>query len=168
MSAIIVKDSCVNCGNLGKIIEFGACDCSSNNISKSLSGAEVSWLRRHGKLSEIQKPLKRYSMQDVEIPLKNIEVAMANLLSEGERLCLVTKGIKETAQRKNRMGKRRYSKLKLEISVSKRLETSKAELEKGKNEMLKKSDNLVTVGVLSGELKGMELVGWIQKRIEGN
>ncbi len=161
MSAIIVKDKCLGCRSLSKIIEFGGCNCGE--INKELTMAERSWLRRHGKLSEIRKPLS-YTMDEVEQPLENMRVAMQNLVNEGEKMLTVTKAVRETAQRKNRMGKRRHSKLKLEISVSKRLETSKAQLEKCKSEMLKKSDNFVVLWVLNGSLKSMQIEGWVEKR----
>ena len=38
----LVKDSCVNCRNLSKIVEFGKCDCNSN-YEKGQTQAERSW-----------------------------------------------------------------------------------------------------------------------------
>ncbi len=165
---LIVKDSCIECKHVSEKIEFGYCDCDTNDYSKGeKSQAEISWLRRHGKLSEIKKPLS-YTIASVEQPLENVISAMQRLSDESARLHGITKSLSDDLQRKNRKRKLRYTKLKLEVSVSKRLEKSKTQLEKGKNEVLKKSDNFVVLGALNG-MKGVEITGWIEKKlVDGN
>ena len=132
-----------------------------NGREAELSQAQASWLRRHGKTVEVKKPY-RYKLTDVEVPLGNLKVAMDALALESEKLHAVTKGISEIARSK--AIKRKLSKMKLEISVSKKMERSKADLARGKSKMLKKSDDLVVLGVLDGSIKYGEIQGWIEKK----
>jgi hypothetical protein len=155
-----VKDSCLSCSNLGKMVEFGVCSCNNGEVSKGLSQAEISWRKRHGRLSEIQKP---YSLIDVETPLENVMSAMEKLADESAKLQSLTKGIRETVQKQRTQSKIRNAKVKIEYTIS-GIEKSKSCLEQSKKASLKKSDNLVIIGILQDGLKGIELENWIEKR----
>ena len=161
----LVKDSCLECKNISKMLEFGVCSCN-NDYAKDKSQAELSWLARHGKtrnnLLEIQKPLRRYSMAEIEEPLMRVLDTMQSLVDEGEKLCTVTKAVSQKAQRHKTRIKIQKSKARAKSSV-KSAGRSKAHLEQGKKTSLKKSDDFVVLGVLDG-LKGRELENWVEKR----
>jgi hypothetical protein len=163
MANRLVLDSCVNCRNLWKTIECGSCDCT-RDYSKGLSPAEVSWLRRHGKTVEIQKPLKQYRMGEVELPLKRVLLMAQKLADESSALASVTKGISENAQKRRRNSRRKNAKITMQITVDD-LEKSRVNLEQKRKASLKKSEDVVVLGVLDGNLGAGQIQGWIEKRL---
>jgi hypothetical protein len=160
---LIVKDSCLKCSNLWKTVEFGRCNCDGE-YSKGLSDAEISWRKRHGRLSEIQKP---YSLLDVETPLENVMSAMQKLADESAKLQSLTSGIRETVQKQRTKSKIRNTKVKIEYTIS-GIEKSKADTERFRNAILKKSENTIILGCIDGSIKSGEIQGWIEKKLRGN
>jgi hypothetical protein len=163
----LVKDDCVNsnCKNLWRIVEFGSCDCG-NDYAKGQTQAEISWLKRHRKTVEIEKPLRRYTIGDIQEPLENLENAMNALVIEGERIRFLTKGISETVQRRKRNSRRKNAKITMQITVN-GLEKSAFDTERYRKASLKKSNDTVMLGVLDGSIKSGEIQGWIEKTIRG-
>jgi hypothetical protein len=159
---LIVKDSCLHCKGLYSLVEFGSCGCNED-VSKSLTEAERSWLNRHGRLYEIEKPLKTYRMVDVAEPLKKLNDSMDALAFESKKLLAVAKGLNERGQRRKIRSKIRNAKVKIEYTIS-GVEKNKAVLENTRKESLRKSDNIVVLGVLDGSMKSLEIQGWIEKR----
>jgi hypothetical protein len=161
-SNVLVRDSCLRCDNLSEWLENGNCSCGYYDIAKGkLSPSEVSWLRRHGRLQEIEKPY-RYKMTEIEEPLRRVLINMQNLVNEGEKLCTVTKAISEDVRRKSRKRKVKNLKLRVEYTVS-GLEKSKQNLLAEKKKMLKRNDDAIMLNILDG-LKGRKLENWIEKK----
>jgi hypothetical protein len=158
----LVKDSCVQCENLWKTVEFGSCNCESD-YSKGLSDAEISWLKRHGRLSDIKKP--SYAIEGIQKPLENVMNAMQKLSDESARLNGITKGINELSQKRMRKSRRKNAKITIQITVND-LEKSKADVEHYRKDSLKKNDDFVILGVLDGSVKGLDIQNWIEKRLE--
>jgi hypothetical protein len=156
---LIVKDSCLRCKNLGKMLEFGICECGDYAKGK-LSQAEQSWIARHGKLNEIQKP---YRILDVEASLRRVIETMEILRTEGEKLCNVTKSLNDKMRRRSWELKRKNAKFKITFSIS-GVQKSELNLEQAKRGLLKKSDDLVVLGVLDGSVKGLGIQNWIEKK----
>lgn len=162
---LLVKDSCLNCKHLCEKIEFGKCECD-NDYAKGVSQTEVDELVRRGRTGKLQEIRKPYKMVDVEIPLKRVLAMAERLAEESSVLASVSKSICEKEQRRNRAIKVKKVKGKVKSTVS-NMERSKADLEQGKKKSLKKSDDLLTIGVLDGSIKSGEIQGWIEKRVRG-
>jgi hypothetical protein len=160
---LLVKDSCLECKHLLEHLESGvSCSCS-NDYVKGTSQIEIDELVSHGRTGKLQEVRKPYRMADVDAPLKRVLVTMQNLANESAKLVSVTKAISEDVQKKSRKRKVRNAKAKAKFTVS-GIEKSKAHLEQGKKQSLKKSDDIVVLGILDGSLKGCQLEGWIEKR----
>jgi hypothetical protein len=114
---------------------------------------------------ESYQQLKHYTPKDIQKPLRNLKVAMDNLALESERLHSVTKGISENAKVRRRKLKRKNAKVVLQITVND-LEKAMADLEQSKKQFLKKSENIVVLGVLDGSIKSGEIVGWVEKSLK--
>jgi len=167
MSNLIIKNECLKCDNLDRLVEFGICSCGNNDYEKGMSQSMQSSLARHGKtgnkLLEIQKPLRRYKYEEIEEPLRGISVAMENLVNEGEKMCIVTKSLKEREVKRCRKIKIAKSKGRARSSIS-NMERSRAQLSWSRRQSLKKADNTVVLGTLDGSLKSSQIQGWIEKR----
>jgi hypothetical protein len=157
-SNVLVKDCCLECKNLYRHLESGSCSCS--DYAKGKSQAEISWLRRRGRLVEIKKP---YRMADVEEPLKKVLAMAQKLAEESSILVSVTKCISERAEKRSRKVKVRKARGKAKSTIT-NMERSKADFERGRKKSLKKSEDTVILGCLDGSIKSGEIVGWIEKR----
>ena len=145
MSVKIVKDSCVNCGNLWKQIEFGSCDCSNSDYAKS-------------------SRVRKYRLVDVQKPLKRLLDSANALAEESSLLADLTKSLKEKEIKRCRKGKIAKSKGKARASVSS-MERSKAQVSWARRQSLEKADNLIVLGTVDGSIKNGEIMNWIEKRI---
>jgi len=144
----IVPDSCSKCKNVWRYIEFGKCGCSDRDYTKDSPKI-------------VRKP--SYKMRDVEVPLKRVISAANRLADESIALSILTKGISEKAQKRNRAVKVKKAKGKA-VAIVSSVQRSKASLEYGRRKVIQKNDNLLITGVLDNGLKGRELLNLIEKR----